>query len=537
MRARSGRSRRKSRRSVALSRFTQRWFAPLLFLLLITIVALRFASVQSIGLEESFYLDALARAWSGDRVAATLTLVAHRDTLLGFVMDQMVYGLTDKPIIMLRLLNFIVAAAGLLIFLRAYATIFGRQAAGFAALVLALCPRLIEAAVEIGPAPWLIGFSAALLAFLVRSRAGWTSRTLLGFTLTAIALVYVHRAGLLLATSAFVCVLLLERGEATRKRLLRAAGLFLLAWAPMIYMGFGWPRAMDAGFIPESGIGAVIGAPARLLVPSPLLVWFASTAAVMIGFGGCLLATVLAMRAERLDELHEAELRQLVMPLFYISLIALAASFTLGILVPWSRLGTAFDYAWLLPFTAALIAATFVPGMLPRVQWLRLMRDVCAMLLVAGLAWGQLFFLYRAPWFTHGPERTLSRLVGAAPPGTALVYIGADWGHGYYPLYWTMPGKADQWLLAGDGRAVFRIAPGGRVESTSYDPSALKSYRALIVARIERRSARALRGLLEIDAFGVDPIREADRFGRHWRAAQAMAVPGTYWLTYQRLDK
>jgi hypothetical protein len=120
-----------------------------------------------------------------------------------------------------------------------------------------------------------------------------------------------------------------------------------------------------------------------------------------------------------------------------------------------------------------------------------------------------------------------------AGPGAALLYVGAGWGQVYFPRHWRFPDAQEQWILALDNNSVHRLFPGGRIELNSSPLDRLKTYPALVLVRVERRSWRDLRNYVPQGVFGatLDEALPADQLELAWDSEPPRIMPGEHWLT------
>jgi hypothetical protein len=172
-------------------------------------------------------------------------------------------------------------------------------------------------------------------------------------------------------------------------------------------------------------------------------------------------------------------------------LIGVAVALLSGLLVTFcaSRLVHGFDplkpsySGWMLPFIAILASSA-----VERPRWWGSVIFVC---LICTASWGEYVFLSNARFFVHGPERSINEALGGDPASSSIVYVGAGWPYGYFPLWYQYRGRVAQWLLSDDGQ-LHRITKGGGIENLPSPFAVLNGSKRVVVVAIQTRTYQSL---------------------------------------------
>ena len=511
------------------------WAAVLLAMMIYLALAVPFAAVQDVWIDESTQLLGsrlpLGRlfAWLAGG-AEPLGVPPDRMPPLGYLVDWSWQRLAGSNPHGFRLLHLAFATCGVGLVAALAARRHGLVPALVTGLLLAASPGLVATGVEIRAYPLFFAATAVQLWLLAGlcEEVEIAPRSLLIFAAAGLAAIYLHFFGLV-STSALFLGLLAARARDRRTALWIAAvwvGVLLLALGILPFVG--GARAISDDAAPAaadfSGVAyylpRIYGHAAMLLRPVLAFVLFA-------GFGLLLLIAV----GRAVSALGEGRWRRRAG--FEAALIvALAAG--VGVTIAAGFVVHGFDplkpsYSlWMVPLAALLAGAACAGrGTIAWAGWGVALITVAALLSITAT------FTGRSAWFAHGPEAAIAEQIGAAPAKTALVYIGPAWGYGYFPLVHRYGGALPQFRLDGAG-ALHPIGRGGAT-LPAIPPALLDRFGRLLAVEITPRTGDDLHALAAGAATdGFDPPAPAVP---GWRTVDTTIRPGLYWLQLSRLDK
>ena len=501
-----------------------------------------FAQIQNVWIDESTQLSGMKLGinrlllWLGGMAIPEFGVPADRMPPISYLIDGFFGRIVGFEPIGLRLLHLFITVSGVIALVLMMLKKFGFWAAAATGLFLALSPRLIEVSVEIRAYPIFLAITCFQIVMFVNlyEQDRISRLRIAGFALLGLLSAYTHFFGIV-ATSAFFTALFV--GAKDRKSAFAVAviycGFLILCsgLVPFIAGANSISSVTERSTVTASGLiefaFKLIGHSSTMLSVPAALIYFASVA-LMIGL-------TLSNVAQKFYEDGEAARANPVFGLVVALSSGLCATIAAAFVVRgFDPLKISYNI-WVLPLIAVLIGVALTAKATGFVKPLQI---GFASLLLIGALWTHGTFLGHAGWFVHGPEKTLVRQIEEAGPGTAVVYEGASWGYGYFPLYWRYREDVPQWLINAEGTSVQRIKRGGNIESESKPILILDQFDHLIYARIDTRTYVELRALMISSATTSEPINNARALANYgWRTKSVLEKPGLYWMTSTTLDR
>lgn len=507
-----------------------------LALLLFALNALRFALTDAPGVTDVAHLKAIELpfgrliGWIAGTPEPDLVPAPIQTAPVPLIFDWLLWRINPLGMAGLRLAHLLMATAALGLLLQALAMRMDQRTAVVAGFIIALSPRFIEAAINLGPDPVVfILFCFQLAILLTRGKIGGPEPLLL-FAAAGLLSGLSGTAGMTAATCLFAVLIFSSSDGAEAWRRARITLFVLPFWALPFYLQL--LAAPQADYLTTNGFVSLgtklVAHNADLLqLPGALLLIAGTVILILLGLY-CYVGRL--TRNGRSERTHPFAL------LLFGALLGLLLVLLTG---PLLRLYAWTDppaQAWLGLLILLLAATAFTPRLVPMTESLRRIRRIGTALMVAGALSGTIAYHYRADWFASGPESGLARALDAAGANRALLYSGEDWGRAYFPHSWLHPDDNEQWLLTLDGKSVQRLRPGG-LPGDLQPLSALDGYETLVVTRIDRRGWRDLNAVSNTLAIGAMPPASLDDFPAMWQPEPAQAAPGEYWLTTQLLRR
>ena len=499
-----------------------------------------FARAQNVWIDESTQLSGMTLPvadlipWLTGALKLPLGVPPDRMPPLSYLIDRagwLVWGSTPMAF---RLLHAAIVGGALALLMTAMARRFSLKAALVTGLLLVLSPKFIDLSVEIRAYPIFTAISCAQIALLLSGNVAACHRRLAAFVLLGVASAYSHYFGVVASSAYFVAVLASARTVRDAIRAIIAYAVMAVLWAGLIPFATGATAISSPAEAAHPGIASIaafafqlLGSAVQMINPVAAALYFGG-AALLVAMGG--IGLLLLLGRERIDARYN--------PAFGLAL-ALAAGVTVTVLAGFVVKG--FDAMaprynlWMLPLLAALIgvAADGIVGLPGKAAaWAR---HGALALLAVGALWTFAGFLSRAPLYIHGPSVALEETIAKAGDNIAILHVapeGPTWAWGYFPLYWKHRDALPQWLLAPDGAHVIRIAQGGDPNGAPLPLSALAPYTRVIVARIDLKTYKDLRGMIAApQAAPGDLLPALTQAG--WQPQDSINRPGFYTLTGQ----
>ena len=514
----------------------RRWIAAALLGCFI-LACIRYAQVQDIWIDESTQLSGVRLplvdlvGWLAGNDAGRFGVPGDRMPPLAYLFDHLWWAVAGDAVFPFRLFHILLAAAGVALVARAEIKALGARWLGMGLAFLVLSPKLIDAAAELRCYPLFFAATCGVLALFLdlvaREERPVSWRKLLPFGAACLALCYIHFFGVVAAFSFFATLMLVfARDRASLVRVLFVGAVLAICLLGLYPFIFGATSVSMAGATAGAGdllhyLPLLLGHPALLLYPVAALLYFAAGVALIVAAAWGAARRAAQRQTDRLDWL------------LVVAAIGCIATIVPGFLIStFDTLKPSYSI-WLLPVFALIIAlGASRPIGLP--AWDRYGRfgAITALLIGAGIATA--VFLIHAPWFIHGPQRTIAAVRAASPTPTAILYTDPEtYAVGYFPMVYQTHGAAPQWLARAYG--LVRLPDDGT--SPTLPLTALAPYRSLVVVDIRMRHYADLRDCLHgrCPVFPPAPlVDDLVRSGR-WSVTSSTRAFGFYDAVVTRL--
>jgi hypothetical protein len=448
-----------------------------------------YATVQNIWIDETTQLSGASLsvrellAWLHGSNAPGFGVPPDRMPPVSYLIDSACSHTLCASPYSFRLLHLVIAVSGLAVLLDLIARRYGLLSTVVAGIILALSPRMIDTAVEIRAYPIVFAITCLQLRALfgLIERDHLSVGRLLSFFALGVLAIYTHFFGLI-STMAMCFGLLVSRsGE---RRDLLAVGILIVALllcsiglVPFV-AGAAKASSQEQAAIDVRSLVAflprAIGHPANAVNPAATLLFFVPLVGLVALCFTRIAVGLTRAPAEWLRKPITAVAAALISGLCVTVLAAL-------VMHGFNPLKPSYS-GWTLPLVSLLAAAAVTRSKL----WVA----AAALPLCAGAVWGESVFLNHSQFFVHGPEKAIRQAIGPDPTSAAVVYVGRDWGFGYFPIWFDFHERVPQWLLASDG-SLHRILKTGRVEAVASPPADIRKSR-VVLADIRLRSFESL---------------------------------------------
>ena len=492
-----------------------------------------FATVQNVWIDESTQL--LGSTLPFGRMIAWLAghpeplgVPADRMPPLGYLVDWIWTRIGGTEPFGFRIVHLAFAAAAVAGLIALAGRRYGAVAALVTGALLIANPGVITVAVEARAYPLFLAATVLQLwLFDGMFRDGVGTGRLIAFTGAGLAAVFVHFFGLVSSSALFVG--LFAARARSRSDLLRigASWLALLLLSAGIAPFVGGARAISSDAAPQAeGMAAMAAYLPRIYGHAAMLLHPFLAVIVFLALGALLLVTawhaLAALPPLRKPASMEAAL--------IVALVAgLMVTIGAGLVVRGFDPMKPSYSIWMVPIVTLLAGAACAPGG-------RISRAATgiAIVAVAALLPITIAFARHAPWFVHGPERAIAAEIRSRAQGTAIVYVGHDWGYGYFPLIQRYGRALPQYLLDAGGN--LHPLANANPDNAPVPLGQLAGVRQVLLVSIEPRTGGDLRALAEgtADPALFTPLA-ASLDG--WHRTNSIVRPGLYWLRLVRLER
>lgn len=366
-----------------------------------------------------------------------------------------------------------------------------------AALIFALSPNVIVAAVEIRAYPLFLFTSSATFYCLSRyldDSSALSRKWLVAMSMCSILTIYTHFFGLVLAGGVFLSALLVGRFRAGKTGpVLIAAGCVGLATggiAPFVLASFGRSSAAVPALAEENRISALARLFYRLFAHASMSVTPIVIALAALGIVAAALAAIAPKQKSTAVALG-------LFLAWTAGAIVVAAA---QIMLKHFQAATPHYNLWMLPPLVLLLGS----GLGAASKTARTLAAAGAALLIASYAYGDLQLAVHGDFFAHTPHRAIDTLIQRLGPDRVSLILDVNdhsaWDV-YAPVHFKYADIVPQYVFTDRTAGQTKVADYPD-RKTDYDPAALPTEYLLVVHSVNERSAEIVDQIRQ----GVKPL-------------------------------